>query len=120
MGGGDFPVGLVGAAYGEFHVGLAGTQPDFTDDDIAHRQRRLPGKGKFGAGGGCREGIEQHTPATVHAGDRFLFLSGKRHDDFLAGVSLPPDWHRFVALQHGAVGEQRRRGRIGPCQVANE
>ena len=98
---------------GEFHVGLAGAEPDFADDHVGNPHRVFPRDDEIGARDLGWERIEQHNPTAIFRGRSGVGLPGKRHGDFLARISAAPDWYGLVALQHGVIGKQRREYDLG-------
>ena len=104
--GGDFSLCVVHAIDCHLHVGLAGSQPDFTNQHIRHREGVGAGDGQ-----GHRffrtERVEFDTPLALGVGGGGLAPTADADGDFLARIRPAPDGNRGLALQDHVVRKER-------------
>jgi hypothetical protein len=100
-------------AHDEFHVRLAGTEPDLADEHVMHRDCIFAGDDEIGGLGGRRQRIEVNNPVAVAGGRRTGGLAVKSDGDGLAGIGAAPDRDRLVALEHGMIGKKRGKRNVG-------
>ena len=113
-GGGFLLLEILGAVHGHRHVGLAGAEPDFADEDVLERDGVVGLDGEGLRVGGDGEVGEGDLPFAVVGGGGGLGLAGECDGDFLAGRGDAPNGDAGAALQHHVVGEDGGERYIGP------
>ena len=102
--GGDFNITVPIIAQDETHVGLAGTHPDFADEDILdfNRLRTIADGDALGlvAGG---DGVEFDEPFALRVGLGGLGLAGEGHGDGGAGRVPTPQRIGLLLLKDHMV-----------------
>ena len=112
VGGGFFFVVVGGVGDGHAHVGLAGAEPDFAEEDVGDGEG-VAGLDGEGEGVGGLEGVEFDAPFAGGVGGGGLGLAGDGDGDFFAGVGPTPDGDGRAALQDHVVGEDGGEADVG-------
>ena len=98
--------GLSGEALeGHFHVGLAGSEPDVSDENVRQNDGVGGGNAQFVRPTGVL-GREVDFPVAEAIGNGRAVLIAEGHLDTLARVGPSPDVDGGVALQNGVVAER--------------
>ena len=92
----------------ELHVGLAGTQPDVAESNVAVHQRGLDCLDAENRARPCRMRRHFNAPATPIIGDRLIDSAIDRNLHRLPRIGLTPDGEGFLPGQDHVVGEHRR------------
>ncbi len=118
VGGGDLFVGVFDysvageAREGHLHVGLAGGEPEVSDEDVFELEGvgSVDGEGE-GASGGL--GGEVEAPAAEVVRDGGVGAAVEIDGDLLAGCGAPPDVDGHLALEDHVAGEDFGEGDFG-------
>ena len=101
--GGDFEVGVPGGADGPLHVGLAGAEPDFADEDVGEVAGGGALDGDFGGLGAGGDGVKGDGPFAIGTGFGSLGLAGEG-DCHIGAWGIPaPDGVGVLLLEHHVV-----------------
>ncbi len=95
-----------GVAHGEFHVGLAGGDPDIADEDVVNDDFLRVGRGALNGdveGAACLAGLEVNAEAAEAVAFASDGLTAEGDADLLADRSASPDMHGKIALDHHVV-----------------
>src|SRR4051812_30496597 len=100
----DFEVAVQGIVEREFHVRLAGAEPDFADEKVVDGEMVFAFDLELYGRAGMK-GTERDAPIAFGVGLGFLRLAGERDRDVFTGIGEAPDGHGHLALEHGVLGE---------------
>jgi len=108
-------VEVVRGLYRHRHVGLAGAEPDFADEDVLHFKLMtiLARHDECARFGGGLEGVELEHPLAVRVGGGGLGLAREGDGDGFTRIGPAPDGHRLLALEDHVVGDRRSQAEAG-------